>query len=70
MRRIWTFVFSTVTIAAAIGLRLAGQSTPEAGEPRFLAHNELERPDNYREWVWLSSGLGMTYGPLAPSAGK
>jgi hypothetical protein len=22
-------------------------------------------PENYREWVWLSSGLGMTYGPAA-----
>jgi hypothetical protein len=23
------------------------------------------RPDNYREWIYLSSGLGMTYGPAA-----
>jgi len=23
------------------------------------------RPENYREWVFLSSGLGMTYGPAA-----
>ncbi len=22
-------------------------------------------PSDYREWVWLSSGLGMSYGPLA-----
>ncbi|PWU07373.1 MAG: cytochrome P460 [Terriglobia bacterium] len=22
------------------------------------------RPQNYREWIYLSSGLGMTYGPL------
>jgi len=24
----------------------------------------LLRPSNYREWIFLSSGLGMTYGPL------
>ncbi len=23
----------------------------------------MTRPDNYREWVWLSSGFGMAYGP-------
>jgi hypothetical protein len=46
---------------------LALQSAPAAGpdEPRFTGDNELARPDNYREWVWLSSGFGMSYGPLA-----
>lgn len=29
----------------------------------------LPFPADYREWVFLSSGLGMTYGPAAPSAG-
>ncbi len=36
-----------------------------AAEPRFTAGGELIRPENYREWVFLSSGLGMTYGPNA-----
>ena len=33
----------------------------QADEPRFTAKNELLPPANYREWVWLSSGLGMSY---------
>jgi hypothetical protein len=33
--------------------------------PRFTENGELVRPDDYREWVFLSSGLGMTYGPNA-----
>jgi hypothetical protein len=33
--------------------------------PHYMADGKLLRPDNYREWVFLSSGLGMTYGPLA-----
>jgi hypothetical protein len=37
---------------------------------RFTATDELVRPTNYREWVFLSSGLGMTYGPNAPEAGS
>ena len=36
----------------------APEATPA---PRFLSGDRLERPANYREWVWLSSGLGMSY---------
>ena len=36
--------------------------------PRFTAENRLMRPANYREWVWLSSGLGMSYS--APASGE
>jgi hypothetical protein len=31
--------------------------------PQFSAGGELALPKNYREWVYLTSGLGMTYGP-------
>lgn len=34
--------------------------------PLYNAKGELLRPENYREWIFLSSGLGMTYGPNAP----
>ena len=45
-------------------------ATPAQGpnEPRFSSGNELMLPANYREWVWLSSGLGMAYGPTARDA--
>jgi hypothetical protein len=33
--------------------------------PRHAASGSLLLPANYREWIFLSSGLGMTYGPLA-----
>jgi hypothetical protein len=33
--------------------------------PRYTQEGLLLRPRDYREWVFLSSGLGMTYGPLA-----
>ena len=32
-----------------------------AQEPSYTSKGELVRPDNYREWIYLSSGLGMTY---------
>jgi hypothetical protein len=34
----------------------------QSGDPRFTPGGELLRPENYREWIFLSSGLGMTYG--------
>ena len=30
--------------------------------PRYAGQN-LIRPENYREWIFLSSGLGMNYNP-------
>lgn len=35
---------------------------PGPDDPRYTADGQLMRPDKYREWVFLSSGLGMTYG--------
>jgi hypothetical protein len=40
-----------------------------ADKAEFTANDDLIRPVNYREWIFLSSGLGMTYGPNAPAAG-
>lgn len=37
---------------------------PQINEPKFTGDGQLLMPDNYREWVYLSSGLGMTYGVI------
>ena len=33
--------------------------------PRYTADGRLEAPTDYREWVFLSSGIDMSYGPGA-----
>jgi hypothetical protein len=33
--------------------------------PQYTPDAQLKFPADYREWVFLSSGSGMTYGPLA-----
>jgi hypothetical protein len=38
--------------------------------PQFTADGKLVRPLDYREWVYVTSGLGMTYGPAQPAAGR
>jgi hypothetical protein len=46
----------------------AQQAGPD--EPRYAGNGHLIRPENYREWVYLSSGLGMTYGLAENVAGS
>jgi hypothetical protein len=41
-----------------------------AGEPRYTGDGQLLRPDDYREWIYLSSGLGMTYGAVESAASE
>jgi hypothetical protein len=36
----------------------------------YTASGQAVRPANYREWMFLTSGLGMTYGPAQPAAGR
>ena len=46
---------------------VAGQQ-PSA--PAFTDDGQLIRPLDYRSWVFVTSGLGMTYGPAQPAAGR
>jgi cytochrome P460 len=39
-----------------------------ADGPQYTADGQLKFPADYREWVFLSSGLGMTYGPAGAGA--
>jgi hypothetical protein len=39
-----------------------------AQDPQFTASGELRRPQNYREWIYLTTGLGMNYGSDTESA--
>ena len=48
---------------AALSVTGFGEPSPEGKAPRFLANNEIALPENYREWVFVSSGIGMSYGP-------
>ena len=59
----------------AFCLLLSAQSAPKnttqssADEPSFTADGKLVFPANYREWVFLSSGLDMSYSPRFNSGG-
>ncbi|HLG58800.1 MAG TPA: cytochrome P460 family protein [Vicinamibacterales bacterium] len=47
---------------AAFTVTTDGQATDSG--PRYVNGMNLARPADYREWVYLSSGLGMEYNPV------
>jgi hypothetical protein len=61
-------------LAAVIGLLSGLTIAPSAQQsqsdgPRMTNALELSRPSEYREWVFLASGLGMTYEPSTAATG-
>ena len=62
MRKMKTAGWCLVLAAAAVAIASTARAQSEVGDgPRYRNGNELVRPDDYREWMFLSSGLGMTY---------
>lgn len=57
------------SLASVLSLLSMASSLPgraDNDEPlRFTSKGEMLFPEHYREWVWLSSGLGMSYSPAA-----
>jgi len=50
----------SVTVVMCLGVFLAA-SSDVATTPQFTADKKLVRPENYREWIFLSAGYGMNY---------
>ncbi len=57
------FVPALLVLGITLGAENAAESASDG--PKYTAEGELTLPGNYREWIFLSSGLGMTYGPAA-----
>jgi hypothetical protein len=68
---------SVVAALAAIGLfsawaaRAQQRAASDTGDgPRYSNGTDLIRPANYREWVFLSSSLGLTYEPSGSASNR
>jgi cytochrome P460 len=42
----------------------------QTAAPSYSNSGQLARPTDYREWVYVTSGLGMTYGPAQAAANQ
>jgi hypothetical protein len=63
----WALLVVGIMIAIFAWSGFASGPSEPANLPRYTTDKKLLRPTNYREWVYLSSGLGMNYGPAAGS---
>ncbi len=60
MRRGW-WIGLVLLVPALLGAGTPSQTANEADGPQYTADGRMLFPANYREWVYLSSGLGMSY---------
>lgn len=65
---IFTIAAASLGILLSSAVKAQAPASIDSNAPRFSADNELMRPENYREWIYLSSGLGMSYSPAATAA--
>lgn len=77
MRRSMHALLVILAIGAAVPLTMALRAAPAAPTPpaktklagaKFSADGKLQRPVDYRNWRFVSAGLGMSYGPAAQAA--
>ena len=66
--KIRLLALSALCIASSLTLGAASDE-PRAEGARYAADGQVLRPENYREWPLIGTGLNMTYGPAGDGAG-
>src|SRR5665213_4270690 len=61
--------FALASLAAAAIAGLGATMAGDTGTPRYDGASRLIAPPDYREWVFLSSGIDMSYSPSPAMAG-
>jgi hypothetical protein len=70
MRKVFV-VLVIGSVLATVGLRLSRSAAAAASAqdgPQFSSDGKLVRPADYRRWVYVSSGFGMSYSPAAAAS--
>ena len=61
----WLICGFLVWVAVFASMFALGAQQQDTDRPTYTSAGELVRSEAYREWIYLSSGLGMVYGPAA-----
>jgi len=70
MKKIVACLVLLFAVALVHMLTLQAQTPAAADGVRYAADGKVIRPVNYREWAFVTSGIGMTYGPAQPAANR
>ncbi len=54
----------TLLLALIVSTVIGGETASVVSGPQFTADSQLKFPQDYRKWVYLSSGIDMNYGPV------
>jgi hypothetical protein len=67
MKRIGVLLgISMALLILSVAIPRTNHANPVAANlPEYTADGQLKFPGNYREWVYLSTGMDMSYGPGA-----
>lgn len=57
LMRIKTLLFAAILLSALVALAQSSKG------PGYTSDGQLKLPENYREWVYLTSGFDMSYNP-------
>ena len=58
------------SLATAIAIILLMAAGKDSAAVQYAANGELKFPANYREWMYLTTGIGMSYGPAVQTSGR
>ena len=65
MKRVWMVLVVAVTALALSAARTKPNGSQNAAiAPAYTSDGNLRFPQNYREWIYLTSGLDMSYRPM------
>ncbi len=59
-----SFFFWCITLVCCFVFLSAETPDSNSDTPQYRKDNQLLRPDDYRNWIYLSSGLNMNYSPM------
>src|SRR5258708_13630333 len=62
----------TVMVGVVMLISLAAlnqTASAPASDPQYTSDGKMKLPENYREWIYLSTGIDMSYSPAARAAG-
>ena len=64
MKRAWILIVLSALVLTLAGVTPQASSNPaDSNAPVYTADGGLKFPANYREWIYLTSGVDMSYGP-------
>lgn len=74
MRFLQTAAMAACFVAAGLALRIAQRpaqlvKASSADAPAYAKNGDMLPPANYREWIYLTSGIDMSYSPKAMDMG-